>query len=78
MVEANVTYINFIYCELEGKWARLRGEVNSDEEIFESLENNAHINVRTFSEEKTQYFFKKDARVIIKGSILKFNKADFA
>ena len=72
------TYVNFSYCELEGKWNRISEEVSSDTETYEAAEDNAKINTRMFSEKKTNYFMKKGAKIVIKGHVLKFDKVELA
>ena len=71
------TFVNFSYCELEGRWERVSG-MSSDTEIYEAMEDDAKINTRTFSEEKTHYYMKKGAKIIIKDHVLKFDKTELA
>ena len=73
-----VTFVNFSYCELEGKWQRIPEETSSDTEIYEAMEDNAKINTRMFTEEKTHYFMKKGAKIKIKNQVLRFDKAELA
>jgi len=72
------TFVNFSYCELEGKWKKTSNEVSSDIETYEAMEDNAKINTRVFSEKKTNYFMKKGAKIVIKNHVLKFDKAELA
>ena len=72
-----VTFVNFSYCELEGKWQKIP-KVSQDAETYEAMEDNAKINTRTFSEKKTHYYMKKGAKITIKDHVLKFDKADLA
>ena len=76
MAEPTITYINFVYCELEDTWKQI-GKGNSDLDIYQALEDNAKINVRLFSEKKIPYYMKKGSKIIIKDHMLKFNKSDF-
>ena len=73
-----ITFINFSYCEFEGKWQETSEKVSQDVETFEAMEDNAKINIRTFSEEKTHYYMKKGAKIAIKDHVLKFDKAELA
>jgi hypothetical protein len=76
MAEPTITYINFVYCELEDTWKQIsKGDSNLD--IYQALEDNAKINVRLFSEKKIPYYMKKGSKIIIKDHMLKFNKSDF-
>jgi len=52
MAEPTITYINFVYCELEDTWKQI-SKGNSDLDIYEAMEDNAKINVRLFSEKKS-------------------------
>jgi hypothetical protein len=72
------TYINFAYCELEGKWQRINEEMSSNVDIYEALEDNSQINVRIFDDKKKNYRLKKGAKILIYNHILKLNKEDFA
>ncbi len=76
MANPTTTYINFAYCELEDKWKQIK-EDNPDLDIYEAIEDNAKIDIRLFSEEKTHYFMEKGSKITIKDHVLKFNKADF-
>jgi len=76
MAEPTVTYINFVYCELEDAWKQIHKD-SSDLDIYESVEDNAKINVRSFSEKKIPYYMKKGAKIMIKDHMLKFDKSDF-
>ncbi|MGI9565714.1 MAG: hypothetical protein ACR2LL_01710 [Nitrosopumilus sp.] len=71
------TFVNFSYCELEGKWQRVSG-ISTDTEIYEAMEDNVQINTRVFTEEKTHYYMKKGAKIIIKDHVLKFDKTELA
>ena len=73
-----ITFVNFSYCELEGKWQRTSEETSSDTETYQAMEDNAKINTRVFSEKKTNYFMKKGAKIVIKNHVLKFDKAELA
>lgn len=73
-----ITLINFSYCELEGKWQKDPEETSSHTEIYEAMEDNAKINTRIFTEEKTQYYMRKGAKIRIKDHVLKFDKAELA
>jgi len=72
-----ITFVNFLYCEFEGKWKKI-SEVSQCAETYEAMEDNAKINTRTFSEEKTHYYMKKGAKITITDHVLKFDKADLA
>ena len=72
-----LTFVNFLYCELEGKWQKIP-EVSQDAETYEAMEDNVKINTRTFSEEKTHYYMKKGSKITIKDHVLKFDKAELA
>jgi len=72
------TFVNFSYCELEGKWKKTSNEISPDIETYEAMEDNAKINTRVFSEKKTNYYMKKGAKIVIKNHILKFDKAELA
>jgi len=76
MAEPTITYINFVYCELEDTWKQIT-KSNSDLDIYEAMEDNAKINVRLFSEKKIPYYMKKGSKITIKDHMLKFNKSDF-
>lgn len=76
MAEQTITYINFVYCELEDTWKQI-SKGNSDLDIYEAIEDNAKINVRLFSEKKIPYYMKKGSKITIKDHMLKFNKSDF-
>jgi hypothetical protein len=76
MAEQTITYINFVYCELEDTWKQIN-ENNSGSDIYEAVEENAKINVRLFSEKKIPYYMKKGSKITIKDHMLKFNKSDF-
>jgi len=76
MANPTITYINFVYCELEDTWKQI-SEDDSDLEIYEATEDNAKINIRLFSEKKVPYYMKKGSKIKIKGHMLKFNKSDF-
>ena len=69
-----LTFVNFVYCEFEGKWKI--SDVSQDTEIYEAMEDK--INTRTFTEEKTQYYMKKGDKITIKDHVLKFDKAELA
>jgi len=73
-----ITFVNFSYCELEGKWQKSPEETSSDVEVYEAMEDNAKINTRTFTEKKTNYYMKKGAKITIKDHVLKFDKAELA
>ena len=73
-----ITYIDFSYCEFEGKWQRISKNESQDSEIYEALEDNAKINIRIFSAEKTHYYMKKGAKIKIKDHVLKFDKTELA
>ena len=73
-----ITFINFSYCEFEGKWQNISEKESQDSETYEALEDNAKINIRTFSAEKTHYYMKKGAKIKIKDHVLKFDKAELA
>ena len=72
-----LTFINFSYCEFEGKWQKV-SEVSQNAETYEAMEDNARINTRILTEEKTHYYMKKGAKITIKNHILKFDKAELA
>jgi len=72
-----LTFVNFAYCELEGKWQKT-SELSQDAETFEAMEDNAKINIRIFTEEKIHYYMKKGAKITIKDHVLKFDKAELA
>jgi len=76
MTEPTITYINFVYCELEDTWKQI-SKGNSDLDIYQAIEDNAKINVRLFSEKKIPYYMKKGSKITIKNNMLKFNKSDF-
>jgi len=76
MANPIITYINFAFCELEDKWKQIN-EDNLDLDIYEAMGDNARIDIRLFSEEKTHYFMEKGSKITIKGHVLKFNKAEF-
>ena len=76
-MDLGLTFVNFVYCEFEGNWQKT-SELSQDAETFEAMEDNATINTRTFTEEKTQYYMKKGANITIKDHVLKFDKADLA
>lgn len=76
MSNPTTTYINFAYIELEDTWKQINEE-NFDLDVYEAIEDNATINVRLFSEKKIPYYMKKGSKIMIKGNMLKFNKADF-
>jgi len=76
MAEPTITYINFVYCELEDTWKQI-SKGTSDLDIYQALEDNAKINVRLFSEKKIPYYMKKGSKITIKDRMLKFNKSDF-
>jgi len=59
-----ITFINFSYCKLEGKWQESSKEASSNIETYEAMEDNAKINNRTFSEKKTNYYIKKGAKIV--------------
>jgi len=71
---STITYINFAYCELDDKWQQI-SDVDSD--VYQAIDDNATINIRWFSEGKTPYYLKKDAKITIKDHILKFDKSEF-
>ncbi|MCV0400707.1 MAG: hypothetical protein K5777_01810 [Nitrosopumilus sp.] len=71
------TFVNFTYCEFEGRWQKI-SEVSQNVETYEAMEDNAKINTRTFSEKKTEYYMKKGAKVTINNHVLKFDKAELA
>jgi hypothetical protein len=73
-----ITFVNFSYCELEGKWQKSPEETSSDVEVYEAMEDNVKINTRTFTEKKTNYYMKKGAKIRIKDHVLKFDKAELA
>lgn len=73
-----ITFVNFSYCELEGKWQESSEKMPPDMETYEALEDNAKINIRTFSEKKTNYYMKKRAKIRIKDHVLRFDKAELA
>ena len=73
-----MTFINFSYCEFEGKWQRISEKISQDLETYEAMEDNAKINIRTFSEKKTNYYMKKGAKINIKDHVLRFDKAELA
>jgi len=75
MAEPTITYINFVYYELEDTWKQI-SKGNSDLDIYEAIEDNAKINVRLFSEKKIPYYMKKGSKITIKDHMLKFNKSD--
>ena len=52
MTEPTITYINFVYCELEDTWKQISKD-NSDSDVYEATEDNAKINVRLFSEKRS-------------------------
>ena len=72
------TFVNFSYCELEGKWQQTSEEISDDTEIYEAMEDNAKIKTRVFSEKKTVYYMKKGAKIMIKNHVLKFDKSELA
>jgi len=72
-----LTFVNFSYCEFEGKWQKIP-EVSQDAETYEAMEDNVKINTRTFTEEKTHYYMKKGAKITIRDHVLKFDKAELA
>jgi hypothetical protein len=72
------TFVNFSYCELEGKWQKSSEETSSDVEVYEAIEDNAKINIRTFTEKKTNYYMKKGAKIRIRDHVLKFDKVELA
>ena len=76
MTEPTITYINFVYCELEDTWKQI-SKGNSDLDVYQALEDNAKINVRLFSEKKIPYYMKKGSKITIKDHMLKLNKSDF-
>ena len=76
MAEPIITYINFVYCELEDTWKQI-SKGTSDLDVYQALEDNAKINVRLFSEKKIPYYMKKGSKIMIKDHMLKFNKSDF-
>jgi len=76
MANPIITYINFAFCELEDKWKQIN-EDNLDLDIYEAMEDNARIDIRLFSEEKTHYYMEKGSKIRIKDHVLKFNKAEF-
>jgi len=76
MPEPTITYINFVYCELEDTWKQI-SKGTSDLDVYQALEDNAKINVRLFSEKKIPYYMKKGSKIMIKDHMLKFNKSDF-
>ena len=76
MPELTITYINFVYCELEDTWKQI-SKGTSDLDVYQALEDNAKINVRLFSEKKIPYYMKKGSKITIKDHMLKFNKSDF-
>lgn len=78
MSEPSLTYINFTFCELEGKWEQINEEIHSDLDIFEAIENDAKISIRTLFPEETHYYLKKGSKITIKDHVLKFNKSDFS
>ena len=73
-----ITFVNFSYCELEGKWQRSPEETSSDVEVYEALEDNAKVNTRLFTEEKNSYYMRKGSKITIKDHVLKFDKAELA
>lgn len=72
------TYVNFAYCELEGKWNLVERESSSGSEVYEAMEDNAHINVRIFDYNKRSYYLKKGSKITIREHVLKFSKDDFS
>jgi hypothetical protein len=76
MAKPTVTYINFVYCELEDTWKQIRKD-SSDLDIYEATVDDAKINIRLFSEKKIPYYMKKGSKIMIKDHMLKFNKSDF-
>ena len=76
MAESTITYVNFIYCELENTWKQISKD-NSDLDIYQAMEDNAKINVQLFSEKKIPQYMKKGSKITIKDYMLKFNKSDF-
>ena len=73
-----ITFVNFSYCELEGKWQRSPEETSSDVEVYEAMEDTAKIKTRTSSEKKTNYYMKRGAKIRIKDHVLKFDKTELA
>lgn len=59
MTDLGITYINFVYCELVGKWEKINEEIRSDLDIYEALEDNAQINVRMFDGKKDKLHYEK-------------------
>lgn len=79
MKVGGLTFIFFTSCELQGSWNKVREEPQSNLGVFTAEEENAKIIVRVFGkEEKESYYMKKGALVTIQGSIVQFNKGDFA
>ncbi len=73
-----ITFVNFSYCELEGKWQKLSEGTSPNMEVYEALEDNAKVNTRTFTEKKMNYFMKKGSKITIKDHVLKFDKTELA
>lgn len=78
MTELGMTYVNFASCELVGDWEMISEGLHEDIDVYESREENAAVNVRILTENKTSYYMRKGARIYIRGNILRFNKEDFS
>ncbi len=73
-----MTFVSFEHCELEGEWANLTENHDSDTDLFKSQEDNAKINLRSYDKEKSTYYMKKNAVIKIRNNVLRINKQDFS
>jgi len=68
-----VAYIEFIRCELDGKWDSSESDVKT---YYEAKDEPANLYLWTKKDEKKHYKFKKDSIIRISSNIVRFNMED--
>jgi hypothetical protein len=68
-----VSYVEFIRCELDGKWDFSESDMKT---YYEAKDEPANLDLWTKTDEKKHYKFKKGAIIRITSNIVRFNIDD--